>query len=341
MEFKNGLKTGVSALALTAGFGMLAATAPAQAGSFSAPPQACLDNFTPGQDRTSFVTDSVTPIQGGGNRYEFTVCNTSDANAGQNQGGGTGFEFLAIRDWEIPFFGDSLLFPGDAGLGGGEAGNLAQIDNISSPEGWDFALEEIGVANSETGWDGIAEFQQDGDPFREFFDALYASRGRNNPFNAPDDDPDGTPGNGDENPGVITHVLHWFTNDCFPPFNEGSVCTDDEGAPIDTNFFDPIGPAFDFGEFDDEGIFMDARSGFGFDSPFSSGAAPYQASWVDLIINTGDPQIPALGSGGSPSPAGVNLLNVVPEPGTMALFGTGLAAMFLTGRRRRKKNDDT
>jgi len=100
-------------------------------------------------------------------------------------------------------------------------------------------------------------------------------------------------------------VIHWFSEEFF---DDGSLA-------------DAIEPG-------------DSLAGFFFDSPFDmSTAAPYQASWAFLPILSGDPAFP-LGNGIPASPEALGL-TAVPEPGVLALFGVGLAALALTRRRRR------
>ena len=48
--------------------------------------------------------------------------------------------------------------------------------------GWSYTIETIGVANPATGWQGVADWQTPGDPWKTEFDNLYGSAA-NNPFN--------------------------------------------------------------------------------------------------------------------------------------------------------------
>lgn len=113
----------------------------------------------------------------------------------------------------------------------------------------------------------------------------------------------------------VTHVLHFFT------------CSDFEGEfGGEFGFCAPIAPG-------------DSLEGFGFDSSFGSTNAPYQASWIQLPVRTGDPQFPL---GGQPlNPiirAALPTPNDIPEPGSLAMLGLGLGA--LAARRKRKTNNE-
>lgn len=79
----------------------------------------------------------------------------------------------------------------------------------------------------------------------------------------------------------------------------------------------------------DEGDFL---MGFGFDSPIGPGAAPYQASWLNALPRTGDPQFPL--AGGLPNT--FSTTPNIPEPGTLGLFAGGIGAAVAMRRRRRK-----
>lgn len=94
--------------------------------------------------------------------YRYTVQNTSTFVPTDDDGVAT----PVIVDWELPWFDD---------MG---------ITDILSPDGWAYAIEEIGVMNPLTGWQGVAAWQTPGDPW-------YA--GPTSPY---------TTG---------TKVLHWYT----------------------------------------------------------------------------------------------------------------------------------
>lgn len=94
---------------------------------------------------------------------------------------------------------------------------------------------------------------------------------------------------------TVTQVLHWYTLE-----------------PID--MIDPLG----------------SLGGFSFVADYGPTNAPYQASWVDLAVLTGDPAFPG-GVPNSPTLQG----NPVPEPGTLAMLGLGLAGLL--ARRKGKR----
>ncbi len=212
-----------------------------------------------GSIQKSAVTDSVTNNLDGTHTYQFRVCNLS-ADVGPSPDNIPG---RVIVDWELPFFGTDLYTDNEAG-----------ITDIFMPEGWDYALEEIGVTNSATGWEGEAEWQTPGDPF---YDPAFANH---------------------------THVLHFYTN-CF----EGELWGCDA----------PIFPGEDSGGDPDF---------FGFVAGYGPTSAPYQASWMDAPVATGDPQFPSAGFPNSPS------LNV-PEPASLALLATG--GLLLGGAAQKRK----
>ena len=66
----------------------------------------------------------------------------------------------------------------------------------------------------------------------------------------------------------------------------------------------------------------DLRSGFGFDAPLSPTNSPYQASWVQQPVRTGDPDFPPVGTAVTPG----FLATPVPEPSSIALVALGLLA---------------
>jgi hypothetical protein len=102
---------------------------------------------------------------------------------------------------------------------------------------------------------------------------------------------------------TATKVLHWYTSDG------------------DTYGIRPTG-------FQD-GNFVGSAGGFSFTAPFPPVAAPYQASWADFVIQTGDPAFPLAGGAVPASPSAV-----IPLPAPLALLGGALAG--LAGLRRRR-----
>lgn len=213
--------------------------------------------------RSSQVTDTVEDNLDGTWEYNYTVFNTSIFLNNNFPP----FQTPLIVDWELPYFAD---------MG---------ITDVFSPDGWDWAIETIGVSNSNTGWDGIAAWQNSSDPFYEGADSPYTTG---------------------------TEVLHWYCDTA--DGGEGSFfCGGDGEGP----FGQPISPNM-------------SLSGFGFTANFEPTGAPYQASWLELPIQTGDPAFPLSGVG-SPSALAST---PVPEPGALALFGIGL--LGLLGIRRKK-----
>jgi hypothetical protein len=74
-------------------------------------------------------------------------------------------------------------------------------------------------------------------------------------------------------------------------------------------------------------------TGFSFTAPFPATNAPYQASWLDFEIRTGDPAFPD-GGGAAGIPASPSVASPVPLPAPLGLFALSLAG--LAGRLRRK-----
>jgi len=168
------------------------------------------------------------------------------------------------------------------------------MSSITSPFNWSFSIETIGVANPSTGWEGAASWQDPNDPF-------YAGAG--SPFTG------------------VTQVLHWY-NECWA------------GRQIATLTISSFAVSSCEGQFDNA-IFMDSNGlgGFGFTAEYDATAAPYQASWANLPVRSGDPSFPLGGIPASPNATGQN----VPIPGILALLGSGFLALGM-GRGMRRRN---
>ena len=188
-------------------------------------------------ERASQVTDVVTNNGGGSWTYNYTVHNTSSV-----QPDGELRDEPVIVDWELPWFID------------------AGITNIESPFNWAFAIETIGTPNPNTGWDGIANWQDPGDPFFE---------GPDSPFT------------------LGTEVLHWYS-ECWVEGANGDMVIGTL-AQVQCEF--PLQDAILAG---------DNLGGFLFDAAFDETDAPYQASWDARVVQTGDPAFPLGGIPASP-----------------------------------------
>jgi len=177
----------------------------------------------------------------------------------------------------------------------GDAG--INTTTITSPRNWNWSIETIGTPNAATGWEGEASWQAPGDDF-------YA--GANSPFTH------------------VTQVLHWY-NECWA------------GRQQNTLTFDVFALAVCEFQFDNAIFMPDEGSdgslgGFGFTADYDQTAAPYQASWANLPVRSGDPAFPLGGIPASPLAIGIN---AVPLPGVLMLLGGGLLA-FGVSRRFRK-----
>ncbi len=147
------------------------------------------------------------------------------------------------------------------------------------------------MVNPGTGWNGVADWQTDGDPWKTFFDGFYGSEATN-PYNSG------------------TQVLHWYVPDA--DFCNDEVCPP---QPVDGVFISPQG----------------SLDGFGFTAGFAEGQAPYQASWGEGEIQTGDPAFPdgaIIALPNSPS------INPVPLPGALVFFLSGLVGVVGLGRKK-------
>ena len=119
-----------------------------------------------------------------------------------------------------------------------------------------------------------------------------------------------------------TQVLHFYTG-CGGGFTTAATLISDANPnPSDCDFL-PNAWIFPNSEL----------SGFGFDAPFNATNAPYQASWVELPVNTGDPDFPTTGV---PLTRGF-FATPVPEPSTIALMALGLLVVAKRTRLRAVK----
>lgn len=209
-----------------------------------------------------------------------------------------------IVDWEMPWVGDP------------------PISEIQSPFGWDYAIEDIGTPNPERGWGGIAGWQETGDPWNDYLLDVVAGGGADAVFAQAFLD--------------ATQVLHWYIT---PDFFNADNCS---AGPVTSN--DAVDDC-SWGWFGGEGglsfaIEPDSSlDGFSFEAPASTPVdAPYQASWFELPVITGDPPFPgAPGNLFFPSSA-LPAVSSVPEPSALGLLGGGLAAFGVSALRRKRQD---
>ncbi len=146
-------------------------------------------------ERISHVESNTVANADGTFTYNFTVFNDSTTD----EGGVTS----VIFDWEMPYFDDAGIT------------NIQSPLDISGYGGtWDYAIETIGIANGETGWDGVANWQDPSDPFYAGATSAYTT---------------------------ATKVLHWYVLDVC-----GDGCFDGEIFPGQSlsgfGFTSPYGP---------------------------------------------------------------------------------------------------
>lgn len=276
------------------------------AGAVPIPTASCPEQTL--EDRTSAVFGASEQIDGDTWRYGYRVCNTSRSGDFYN-----GAEGSIMIDWELPYFAD------------------AGITNFATPQGWAASVEDVGVVNPSTGWgmtdndlDGVFGIDQetgdpldpddaiplwtvDGDPWKAIFDEAYGGADAN-PFND------------------VEQVIHFYwVGELAEVAAVSEVLVQ---STIDVPFCGLIFPG-------------EECVGFGFDAAFGPGDAPYQASWLDEPVQTGDPAFP-LGDeagGGIPnSPSIQRQTNDVPEPSTLTLaMAIAPAAAIAGGRCRRRR----
>jgi len=83
------------------------------------------------------TVDTVTSLAGGNWQYQYQLFNDSTTSVGNitpSPGGIT----ENLTSWDLPWF---------------TLGGIA-LTSITSPTGWDFSLETVGIANAATGWGG-------------------------------------------------------------------------------------------------------------------------------------------------------------------------------------------
>ena len=243
-----------------------------------------------------------------------------------------------IVDWELPFDPDGGI----------------DLNSVQSPVGWGFSVEQIGVPNPSMGWGGIAGWLLDDDPWNQFLDAEII----------------------DGNSGFLTvaeaqafldveHVLHWkITPDRFSdsgctthlpgtPGYADALPSDNLGNSVngfisDCNWSWGFETEFGFIDIPPEEAIFPEESLIGFSlEGLTSGPlnAPYQSSWFEFPVFTGDPPIP--GNPASPQlsfpTSGLSALNPnagAPEPATALLLGIGLAGVGWSMRRKLRANPE-
>ena len=143
---------------LIGALGLMAAAGGAQATTVGGPPDCPTEPNFPGQMHV--ITSSVTD-NGGVYTYDYRVCNLSSGEVRQR-----------LVDFELPWF-DSY---------GGTVGTGNPIVSISTPTDWAWEVETEGVSDANSGWAGDIIWNNDGDPQKAHFDAIFGGAA-NNPFN--------------------------------------------------------------------------------------------------------------------------------------------------------------
>lgn len=190
-------------------------------------------------------------------------------------------------------------------------GNFSEIDGDQVIRDWelpffgaDLGTNEAGITNVVTPLDWMYGVEEVGTPNGATgWDGVAAWQTPGDPQKAIFDAAYGGAANNPFN--TNTNVLHFYTD----------VIESEFGATAPAGIF--------------PGGFL---NGFGFTANFGPAAAPYQASWIFVPANTGDPQFPT----SVPNSPSVQR-NQVPEPASLALAGLGLGAAAAL-RRRKKKN---
>jgi hypothetical protein len=82
------------------------------------------------------TVDTVTPITGGTWQYQYQLFNDSYSSVGALPS----YVSMNLNNWNLPWFTLGGILP----------------RSILSPSGWGYSIETIGIANSSTGWSGVA-----------------------------------------------------------------------------------------------------------------------------------------------------------------------------------------
>jgi hypothetical protein len=178
------------------------------------------------------------------------------------------------------------------------------IDNIVSPDGWTYSIETIGVAG-DGGWSAF-----DTPAWWDPADPWYSVFGPDSPF-------------GENN---LTQVLHWYAIDT-------SLCNSFADVAAAGVLVAPPCPGIVPVESFIPG-YNNSLGGFSFTAAYDPAAAPYQASWLFLPSQSGDPAFPFGGLPGSPSVTGAS---GVPLPSAWLLFGGGALLLAGTMARRHRR----